>query len=121
MGGYMKKTLLFICIFFIAALPKVAKADTNINKTNASIYIGEIVKLKVNDVHEYVMWKSSDKKIASVSKSGNVYGESEGTAKISATVGVGSSCKKYYCIVNVKSRLSIKVKVLFVEKTNIKK
>lgn len=77
-----------------------AATKVKINKTKASIYVGKTVQLKVTGTKKKVTWKSSNKKIATVTSKGKVKGVKKGTAKITATV----SKKKYVCKVTVKNR-----------------
>jgi len=103
----MKKILSFIMTFILCTLiitPTPAHAAVKINKTKATIYVGYSVNLKITGTKEYVMWKTSDKSVATVSN-GKVTGVSEGTAIITAIVGSGSNNKKFSCKVTVKPRL----------------
>lgn len=77
-----------------------AATKVKINKTKASIYVGKTVQLKVTGTKKKVTWKSSNKKIATVTSKGKVKGVKKGTAKITATV----SKKKYTCKVTVKNK-----------------
>jgi len=74
-------------------------AIVKLNKTNATIYIGKAVELKILGISKAVKWVSSNKKIATVSLKGKVIGAKKGTAKITAIVGT----KKYTCLINVLS------------------
>ena len=57
-----------------------AKAVTKvkINKKYATLSIGETVKLKITGTKKKVTWKSSNKKIATVTSKGKVKGIKEG-------------------------------------------
>ncbi len=61
-------------------------ASLKLNITNASVNIGETVRLKLIGTTKTVKWSSSDKTIATVSSSGIVTGLKKGTVKITAAV-----------------------------------
>ena len=78
-----------------------AKGKIKLNKKKVTIKVGQKVKLKLkNTKKKKVTWKSSKKKVASVTKKGVVKGKKKGTAKITAKCGK----KKYVCKVTVKAR-----------------
>ena len=79
------------------------KADDSIklNKKKVTIVIGKTVKLKLSGA-DRVKWKSSDKKIATVSITGKVKAKSEGKCTITAVY----DGKSYSCKVTVKSAKS---------------
>jgi len=65
-----------------------AAAKIELNKTNATVCVGQTVKLKVtNYASSKVTWTSSNKKIATVTSSGKVKGIKAGTVTITAKVG----------------------------------
>lgn len=66
--------------------------------------------LKVTGSNKKIMWKSSNPKVAKVSKSGEITAISKGEATITATIGAGSKNTKLTCTVTVKSRLSTNLK-----------
>ncbi len=106
----MKRLLsLIIMVAMIFALtPTTANAAVKINKSKATIYIGNTLELKITGNDKYVMWKSGDKKIAKVSSKGIVTGVNKGTTTITATIGPGSNNVKLTCKITVKPRLSTK-------------
>ena len=61
-----------------------AKAKIRLNKKKVTIKVGGKVTLKLKNAKKKVTWKSSKKKVASVSAKGIVRGKSAGTAKITA-------------------------------------
>ena len=78
-----------------------AKGKIKLNKKKVTIKVGQKVKLKLkNTKKKKVTWKSSKKKVASVTKKGVVKGKKKGTAKITAKCGK----KRYVCKVTVKAR-----------------
>ena len=90
----------------------VEAATLNLNVSSKKLYIDEKYTLKVKGSKKYVMWRSSNKKIASVSSKGVVTAKKTGIATITATVGAGSSGKKLKCKITVLSRLSVKNNVI---------
>ena len=77
-----------------------AKAKIRLNKKKVTIKVGGKVTLKLKNAKKKVIWKSSQKKVASVSAKGIVRGKSAGTAKITAK----SNKKSYTCTVIVKEK-----------------
>ena len=77
-----------------------AKAKIRLNKKKVTIKVGGKVTLKLKNAKKKVIWKSSKKKVASVSTKGIVRGKSVGTAKITAK----SNKKSYTCTVIVKEK-----------------
>ena len=73
-----------------------AKAKIRLNKKKVTIKVGGKVTLKLKNAKKKVIWKSSKKKVASVSAKGIVRGKSAGTAKITAK----SNKKSYTCTQN---------------------
>lgn len=91
--------LLFVTlILFFLELPIRADNNIKLNKKKVTIVIGKSVKLKLSGA-DNVKWKSSDKKIATVSKTGKVKAKSEGKCTITAVY----DGKSYSCRVTVKS------------------
>lgn len=86
----------------------VAAAKSNavkLNITKKKISVGSSFKLKVKGKvsrKTVVTWKSSNKKIAAVSKKGKVTGKKAGKAQI--TVTVGGNNKKAVCKVTVQKK-----------------
>lgn len=71
-----------------------------ISKTKMTMHVGDIETLSISETDQKITWKSSDKKIATVDKYGNVVGRKAGKVKICATI----LNKKYYCTVTVKAK-----------------
>lgn len=100
-----------LCIMFIAPFiaPNIAYTQAEaatINKQSLSLYISSTYMLKIKNTSQYVIWKSENKKIATVSSNGTVKAKKIGKTKIFAIVGSGKNNKKYYCTIKVSSRLS---------------
>lgn len=74
------------------------KAKPKLNKTKISVKTGKTYTLKVHGTTRMPKWKSSNKKVATVSKTGKVTAKKAGTAKITATIGK----TRLTCTVNVK-------------------
>ncbi|MBO4396756.1 MAG: Ig-like domain-containing protein [Eubacterium sp.] len=93
---------LVICVNGIAVNESDAAKNVSINKKKLTLMVGESAQLKLNNVSKKdaksVKWKSSDKKVASVNKTGLVKGKSKGKAKITARY----KKKNYTCKVTVK-------------------
>lgn len=70
-----------------------------INKTSATIEVGEELKLEVS-TNEDVTWKSSNSEIATVDSNGKVKGIKQGTTTITATVGE----EELTCTVTVEAK-----------------
>lgn len=103
--------LLFAIVFILSfnggKVSRVeAVAKIRLNKTKASVYIGETIQLRVKGTKTKIKWSSSDKNIASVNSKGKVKGKKVGTARIIAKVGK----KKYRCKINVKNNQSDQTK-----------
>jgi hypothetical protein len=76
----------------------VAEAATvKISESKLTMEIAATTTLKVTGTKSKVTWKSSNEKVASVTSKGVVTAQSEGTAKITATVNK----KNYTCTVTV--------------------
>lgn len=92
---------LILCFTLVVSGVNInAATKVKINKKTASIYVGKTVQLKITGTKKKVSWKSSNKKVATVTTKGKVKGIKKGTAKITATV----SKKKYTCKVTVKEK-----------------
>ena len=76
---------------------KVTVEDPKLNKTKASLDVGKTLALQLKGTKQKISWKSSDKKVATVTSKGLVYGVAAGTTKITATV----LKKKFTCTVTV--------------------
>lgn len=111
-----KKTLIVVLIIALLfsnlnIAVSSAKAAPQLNKTKATITIGNSVTLKMKNTNLAPKWSSSKKSIASVNKYGKVTAKKAGTAKITATVGK----HEYICKVVIPkqyiSEKKIKLKV----------
>ncbi|MCI8647943.1 MAG: Ig-like domain-containing protein [Firmicutes bacterium] len=92
-----------------------AAAKPALNKTRATINIGQSIQLKVRNTKSKVKWSSSNKSVASVSAKGKVIGKKAGTAMITAKIGK----KSFKCKVAVKSVLSISHSNINIENSGI--
>lgn len=90
-------SLLFVLIMFISFLYPSKVYAASLNKTSTTIVIDEVKKLTVNGTSKKVKWSTTNKKIATVSKSGYVTGKKAGTCYIKAKVGK----KTYKCKITV--------------------
>ncbi len=73
-------------------------ASAKISRKKVTLSKGKCYTLKMKGTSGKVTWKSSDKKVASVSKKGKVKAKKAGSAKITATV----RAKKFTCKVIVR-------------------
>ena len=91
-----------VMVSVLTSIPLVVSASSvsRLNKTKATIWVGESVKLKVLNNSKSVHWQSSNQKVAVVSDNGIVRGKGAGKATISAKIGT----KKFNCTVNVKDK-----------------
>ena len=89
--------ILSLCLTLAA--PVDAKSKVKLNITKATLSIGGSINLKLLNNKKKVTWKSSNKKVASVTKKGKVKAKKKGKASIVAKVGK----KKYTCKVTVGS------------------
>ena len=88
----------------VKAQTAVSAAAPALNKSKATLYVLDTLQLKVKGA-KTVKWKSSNSKVAAVTKNGLVKAKKAGTAKITATVGR----KKLVCRITVK-KLSLNKK-----------
>lgn len=101
----MKKILAVVLalILSLSLLPEAsisaASKKVKLNKTKATIYVGKTVTLKMRNNKRKVKWRTSNKRVATVTKKGKVTGKKSGRTTITAKVGK----KKYKCIVIVKA------------------
>ncbi len=105
----IKKVLavLLTLALMITMMPSVqtnvqAKGKMKLNKKKVTLYVGKKVKLKVKNktVKKKVKWKSTNKRVATVTKKGRVKAKKPGRATIIAKVGK----KKLKCRVVVKKK-----------------
>lgn len=88
---------LILSLCLTLAAPVDAKSKVKLNITKATLSIGGSINLKLLNNKKKVTWKSSNKKVASVTKKGKVKAKKKGKASIVAKVGK----KKYTCKVTV--------------------
>ncbi|SHJ46010.1 Ig-like domain (group 2) [Anaerocolumna jejuensis DSM 15929] len=101
--GKMLSIVLMLSMVMQLALPihltTVANAATvAVNPKKVTLEVGKTKILKVTGTKVKAIWKSSNVKVATVSKTGLVTAKQAGKATITATV----KTKKYICIVTVK-------------------
>ncbi len=100
--GKIKKIVSIVLILALAVtmMPVNANAAVKLNTTKKTIEVGQSVTLKVTGTTQKVTWKSSNKKVATVTQKGKVTGKQEGKATISAKVGK----KTLKCKITVKAK-----------------
>ena len=124
------KLLAALCLALIAclAVPSILPASTNIvtaqaeakaklNKTKATVCVGEKLRLRVKNADGAVKWSSGRKAVATVNSKGVVTAKKPGTATIYARV----NGKKLKCKVTVKAALTANKTKLTIEKDKSKK
>ena len=82
---------------------RAAAKTVKLNKTKATLYLGQTLQLKLNNAKGTVKWKSSKKAVATVSSKGKVTAKKKGSATITATNGK----KSYKCKITVKKGLTV--------------
>lgn len=90
---------LILSLCLTLAAPVDAKSKVKLNITKATLSVGGSINLKLLNNKKKVTWKSSNKKVASVTKKGKVKAKKKGKASIVAKVGK----KKYTCKITVGS------------------
>ena len=99
---------LLVCLILLLVSPDIsakAASKVSISDSKKTIYVGNTYDLQINGTSQYVKWKSSNSKVATVNNNGKVKGIKAGKATITATVGSGKNGVKYTCKVTVKSRI----------------
>ena len=99
---------------------RVATPSVTLNKSNATIYVGKAAPLykggtislnaTTDPANRKVTWKSSDKAVAKVSKTGKVTAVAAGTATITASFKQEGKVYSKSCKVTVKKKAGITVK-----------
>ncbi len=95
-------SLVFAVMFSLSAfLPmfEASAATVKLSRKNITVAVGQTYSLKISGATGSVKWKTSNKNVATVSKSGVVKGIKRGSATVTATVGQ----KNYNCKVTVDS------------------
>ena len=100
-------TLVLAFNLFIPQIPsisndikEVSAATVKLNKKKATIIKGKTLTLKVTGTKKKVTWKSSNKKVATVSSKGKVLAKKKGVATITAKIGK----KKLSCKITVEDK-----------------
>lgn len=96
----MKKKIVSMTLaitLVLLLLPANATAKQKLNKSKASLYVGETLALNLSGAKGKVIWKSNKKSVATVSKDGVVTAKKKGSATITAT----NAGKKYSCKIKV--------------------
>lgn len=103
---------LLLCVLLIAEVnfpARIVSAQTaapQISKTKKTMYVNDTYTLKITGTEQKIVWKSSNKEIATVSKKGTVTAKKVGTCTITAIIGSGEKSEKLKCKITVRSRLS---------------
>lgn len=98
----MKKALsiilVFILISYLTTPQTVYAATVKINRSKVELCVGDSTTLKLIAASGTIKWVSSDKKVASISKTGKLTAIAPGIATITAS----NNKKEYKCTVTVK-------------------
>ena len=104
--------LLSLTLAFVMFIPQMSVIPNNtieanaatvkLNKKKATLYKGKTLQLKVTGTKKKVTWKSSNRKVATVSTKGKVAAKKKGIATITAKV----KKKKFTCKITVKDKVS---------------
>jgi hypothetical protein len=90
-----------IAAMLILSIPAAqAKNTVKLNKTKATLYVGETLKLNLTGTDKAVTWTTSKKSVATVTSTGKVKAKKEGSVTITAK----AAGKKYRCKVTVKEK-----------------
>lgn len=83
---------------------KLENRETNINKTHHVMDVGDVSQLKIEKYHGKVTWKSTNKKVVSVDKNGNIIGKKVGNAVVYASLDGLHGDQLIGCAVSVVNR-----------------
>lgn len=89
---------LIICLLLTLMLPSQISAAPKLNKSKATLYVGETLQLKLKGASKKISWKSNKTSVASVNSKGKVTAKKGGKATITAIYGK----TKISCVVTVK-------------------
>lgn len=90
-------------LFLISFLrPENVQATIKLNKTKATLYVGDSLSLNISGTTSKIKWTSSNKKIASVNNKGKVTAKSVGSVTITASI----SDIKCTCKITVKEKFN---------------
>lgn len=105
--------LVVVCIIATASFINIfATQGVKLNRKNKTINVGQTFNLKVRGKKvKKIVYKSSNNKVASVSKKGKVKANREGNATITVTISFKNKKKV--------TKLKCKVKVVSKKKTNV--
>lgn len=93
-------SLILVVALFVNSLTfsaSYAKTKVKLNKTKATLTIGNSIRLTLKNTKSKPKWSSSKKSVATVNSRGNVIAKSAGKAKITAKLGE----KKYTCNITI--------------------
>lgn len=90
-------------ISFAANVTQVEAATVSLSNKKLTLEVGKTKILAIKGTTNQAKWVSSDKKVATVSKTGKVTAIAEGTATITATVKADGESQKITCKVNITS------------------
>lgn len=92
-------SMLMVMVLVLTLFPVNSSAKQKLNKSKASLCVGETLALKLSGAKGKVTWKSGKTSVAAVSKSGVVTAKKAGNTTITAT----NAGKKYSCKMKVSA------------------
>jgi hypothetical protein len=99
----MFKKIAMLLMVFLLLIPNFRVAEAaKISNKSYSLMLNETVKISVVDTSKTVKWSSSNKKVATVDKKGNIKAKSAGKAVIIGKIGK----KSYTCNVTVSKSVN---------------
>ncbi len=96
----MVLAIVFACTAVHVPEQTFAAAKAKLSKTKLTLTVGDTAKLELLNSTATVTWKSSNKKVATVSKTGVVTAKKSGSTTVTATTQKGT---KFKCKVTVKA------------------
>lgn len=97
--------LVLILLLVMASSVTVFATTAKINKSKATIYVGNSTTLKITNTSKKVTWSSSDKRIATVMSTGNKTAKVTAKSAGKATVFAKVNGRKYRCVVTTKYKV----------------
>lgn len=103
MKKYKVIGIFFMILFLFSFLrPENIQAAIKLNKTKATLYVGDTLSLNISGTTSKVKWTSSNKKVATVNNTGKVTAKSVGSVTITASI----SDIKCTCKITVKEKFN---------------
>ncbi len=104
--------MVLLPVICFIVMPLQAKAAVRLNAEQKTLVIGNDYRLKVRGTSKKVTWRTSNKKIATVSQTGLVSAKRSGTATITAKVGKKKLKCKIVVITQQKSYVNKTIRLI---------